>query len=99
MPVAAGAPLRRAGLRLYLRPAAMPGTLMTSARPTRQPPSLRRLVQTPVLPRVRAREMRAERSGHRVSSAHLQAAYPFVAEGGLGSRGVYVGRDLHGGSF
>jgi type IV secretory pathway VirB4 component len=41
----------------------------------------------------------AQRSGHRVSSAHLQAAYPFVAEGGLGSRGVYVGRDLHGGSF
>ena len=43
--------------------------------------------------------MPAQRSGHRVSSAHLQAAYPFVAEGGLGSRGVYVGRDLHGGSF
>ena len=59
----------------------------------------RRLVQTPVLPRVRARAMPAQRSGHRVSSAHLQAAYPFVAEGGLGSRGVYVGRDLHGGSF
>jgi type IV secretory pathway VirB4 component len=34
-----------------------------------------------------------------VSSAHLQAAYPFVAEGGLGSRGVYIGRDLYGGSF
>jgi type IV secretory pathway VirB4 component len=59
----------------------------------------RRLVQSPVLPRVRARAWPAQRSGHRVSSAHLQAAYPFVAEGGLGSRGVYVGRDLHGGSF
>ena len=56
----------------------------------------RRPVQSPVLPRVRARVMPAQRSGHRVSSAHLQAAYPFVAEGGLGSRGVYVGRDLHG---
>jgi hypothetical protein len=43
--------------------------------------------------------MPAQRPGHRVSSAHLQAAYPFVAEGGLGSRGVYIGRDLHGGSF
>ena len=59
----------------------------------------RRLVQTSVLPRVRARALPAQRPGHRVSSAHLQAAYPFVAEGGLGSRGVYVGRDLHGGSF
>ena len=34
-----------------------------------------------------------------MSSAHLQAAYPFVAEGGLGSRGTYVGHDLYGGSF
>jgi type IV secretory pathway VirB4 component len=59
----------------------------------------RRLVPSPVLPRARARAIPGQRPGHRVSSAHLQAAYPFVAEGGLGSRGVYVGRDLHGGSF
>lgn len=36
---------------------------------------------------------------HRATTAHLQAAYPFVAEAGLGGRGVYVGRDLFGGSF
>jgi hypothetical protein len=36
---------------------------------------------------------------HRATTATLQAAYPFVAGGGLGARGVYVGRDLHGGSF
>jgi len=36
---------------------------------------------------------------HRVTTAHLQAAYPFLAEGGLGDRGVYIGRDLFGGSF
>jgi hypothetical protein len=36
---------------------------------------------------------------HRATTAHLQAAYPFVAEGGLGSRGVYIGRDLFGGAF
>jgi type IV secretory pathway VirB4 component len=59
----------------------------------------RRLEQRPLFPHVRARALPAQRRGHRVSSAHLQAAYPFVAEGGLGSRGVYVGRDLHGGSF
>lgn len=34
---------------------------------------------------------------HRVSTAHLQAAYPFIAESGLGGRGVYIGQDLFGG--
>jgi hypothetical protein len=37
--------------------------------------------------------------GHRTTTAHIQAAYPFVAEGGLGGRGVYIGRDVYGGSF
>ncbi len=36
---------------------------------------------------------------HRATTAHLQALYPFVAGRGLGGRGVYVGRDLHGGPF
>ena len=36
---------------------------------------------------------------HRLTTAHLQAAYPFVAESGLGGRGAYIGRDLFGGSF
>jgi type IV secretory pathway VirB4 component len=40
-----------------------------------------------------------ERAGHELSSAHFQAAYPAVAEAGLGARGVYIGSDLHGGSF
>jgi type IV secretory pathway VirB4 component len=43
--------------------------------------------------------VRGERAGHSVTTAHLQAAYPFVAEGGLGGRGVYIGRDAYGGSF
>jgi hypothetical protein len=41
----------------------------------------------------------AERAGHQVSTAHFQAAYPAVAEAGLGAQGVYIGSDLHGGSF
>jgi hypothetical protein len=41
----------------------------------------------------------AEQEGHRATTATAQAIYPFVAEGGLGGRGVYVGRDLYGGSF
>lgn len=36
---------------------------------------------------------------HRLTTAHLQSAYPFVAEGGLGGRGVYIGRDIFGGAF
>jgi len=36
---------------------------------------------------------------HRATTAHLQAVYPFVAEGGFGTEGVYIGRDLLGGAF
>jgi hypothetical protein len=36
---------------------------------------------------------------HRATTAHLQAVYPFVAEGGFGTDGVYIGRDLLGGAF
>jgi type IV secretory pathway VirB4 component len=36
---------------------------------------------------------------HRATTAHLQALYPFVGEGGLGERGTYIGRDLFGGPF
>ena len=43
--------------------------------------------------------VRGEREGHTATTAHVQAAYPFVAEGGLGGRGVYIGRDAYGGSF
>ncbi|MDQ3913776.1 MAG: ATP-binding protein [Actinomycetota bacterium] len=36
---------------------------------------------------------------HRATTAHVQAAYPFVAEAGLGGRGVYIGQNLLGGAF
>src|SRR4051794_25339174 len=35
---------------------------------------------------------------HQDTSATLAGAYPFLAEGGLGSEGVFVGQDLYGGS-
>ncbi|MPZ89193.1 MAG: ATP-binding protein [Nitriliruptorales bacterium] len=38
-------------------------------------------------------------AAHRVTTAHLQAAYPFMSEGGLGGRGTYIGQDLFGGAF
>jgi type IV secretory pathway VirB4 component len=45
--------------------------------------------------RVRA----AERDAHRATTANARAIYPFVAESGLGNRGVLVGIDLHGAAF
>ena len=54
--------------------------------------------QLPALSLLRLRRP-AERPGHQASTAHLQAAYPAVTEAGLGSRGVFVGRDAYGGSF
>ncbi len=37
--------------------------------------------------------------GHVTTTRHLGAAYPLVAEAGLGHEGVLVGRDVLGGSF
>jgi hypothetical protein len=36
---------------------------------------------------------------HVATTRHLCAAYPLVAEAGLGHRGVLIGRDVLGGSF
>ena len=42
---------------------------------------------------------RARVQRHRATTANLAAAYPFLAEPGLGADGTYIGRDLFGGSF
>lgn len=36
--------------------------------------------------------------GHQDTSATLAAGYPFLAEGGLGSDGLYIGQDLYSGA-
>jgi type IV secretory pathway VirB4 component len=41
----------------------------------------------------------AQRPGHRCTTRHAQAIYPFVNAGGLGGRGVFIGRDAGGGAF
>jgi len=41
----------------------------------------------------------AQRPGHRCTTRHAQAIYPFMAAGGLGGRGVFIGRDSSGGAF
>jgi type IV secretory pathway VirB4 component len=43
--------------------------------------------------------VRAARPGHRVTTRHAQALYPFTAAGGLGGRGAFIGRDSGGGAF
>ena len=41
----------------------------------------------------------AERPAHRATTRHAQAIYPFMAAGGLGARGVFIGRDASGEAF
>ena len=41
----------------------------------------------------------AERPGHRCTTRHAQAIYPFVSAGGLGGRGTFIGRDSSGAAF
>jgi type IV secretory pathway VirB4 component len=41
----------------------------------------------------------AERPGHRSTIRHAQAIYPFIAAGGLGGRGAFIGRDHGGAAF
>ena len=41
----------------------------------------------------------AERPGHRSTTRHAQAIYPFIAASGLGGRGVFIGRDFSGEAF
>ncbi len=40
-----------------------------------------------------------DRPGHRCTTRHAQALYPFIAASGLGAQGVFVGRDSGGGAF
>ncbi len=42
---------------------------------------------------------RGSRPGYSLTTAHFQAAYPFLAQGGLGAPGVYVGTDAYGGAW
>ena len=42
--------------------------------------------------------VRPRQPAHQATSAHLQAAYPFMGEAGLGGRGAYIGRDVYSGA-
>ncbi len=42
---------------------------------------------------------RGERPGYSATTAHFQAAYPFLGQGGLSAPGVYIGTDAFGGAW
>lgn len=42
-----------------------------------------------------ARGGRLKLPAHRMTTATASGAYPFLAEGGLGAQGIYIGRDVH----
>ena len=42
-----------------------------------------------------ARGNRLKLPAHRMTTAVAGVAYPFLAEGGLGAEGIYIGRDVH----
>ena len=42
-----------------------------------------------------ARGNRLRLPAHRMTTAVAAGAYPFLAEGGLGTEGIYIGRDVH----
>ncbi|MGY4968345.1 VirB4 family type IV secretion system protein [Streptomyces nigrescens] len=42
-----------------------------------------------------ARGTRLKLPAHRMTTATVAGAYPFLAEGGLGAEGTYIGRDVH----
>ncbi|MGW6742828.1 VirB4 family type IV secretion system protein [Streptomyces sp. NPDC055025] len=42
-----------------------------------------------------ARGSRLRLPAHRMTTAIAAGAYPFLAEGGLGAEGIYIGRDVH----
>jgi type IV secretory pathway VirB4 component len=42
-----------------------------------------------------ARSRRLKLPAQRMTTATVSGAYPFLAEGGLGSDGIYIGRDVH----
>ncbi|MFJ2739656.1 ATP-binding protein [Streptomyces sp. NPDC087440] len=47
-----------------------------------------------------ARGSRLKLPAHRMTTAVAAGAYPFLAEGGLGAEGIYIGKDVHAeGSF
>src|SRR4051794_36194138 len=92
-PTASTVPAQRWSM-LRSRPASMCSVSTASRRPRSRSPFRLRAGFGDAM-----RLASAEQHAHSATTANVQAVYPFVADGGLGGRGVYIGRDAYGGSF
>lgn len=95
---------RRGRVRRFRR---MPADVARSRRSSQPDKAAADRLPAPEYPRAGEKRDRALRNprrftvpSHRATTAIVSRAYPFLAEGGLGSEGVYVGLDVHaGGAF
>ena len=69
------------------------------AAPDVRPAGRRVHVHAAAVPGAAMSAPRRRAPGHRCTTRHAQAIYPFMAAGGLGGRGVFIGRDAGGGAF
>jgi hypothetical protein len=91
---------RRRGGRHARRPEARAGLLPTAPSDQDSGPKAFLPAEGETGPKAGRSYRRFRLPGHRATSDVVAGAYPFLAEGGLGSEGVYVGQDAwSGGGF
>ncbi|MEV5331302.1 VirB4 family type IV secretion system protein [Streptomyces werraensis] len=91
----------RRAARRQLAEAAAKARAETATHPATGPAPDEHATPAPVYPpggrpgRASARGNRLKLPAHRMTTAIAAGAYPFLAEGGLGAEGIYIGRDVH----
>ncbi|MER8219035.1 ATP-binding protein [Streptomyces sp. NPDC094143] len=91
----------RRAARRQLAEAAAKARAETATHPATGPAPDEHAAPAPVYPpggrpgRASARGKRLKLPAHRMTTAIAAGAYPFLAEGGLGAEGIYIGRDVH----
>ncbi|GLW46423.1 ATP-binding protein [Streptomyces sp. NBRC 14336] len=91
----------RRAARRQLAEAAAKARAETATDPATGPAPDEHAAPAPVYPpggrpgRASARGNRLKLPAHRMTTAIAAGAYPFLAEGGLGAEGIYIGRDVH----
>ncbi|MEU1629250.1 ATP-binding protein [Streptomyces sp. NPDC020096] len=90
----------RKAARRQLAEATAKARAQATAHPTGQEPTEQE-TPAPVYPPAGrpgpagARGNKLRLPAHRMTTATASGAYPFLAEGGLGAEGIYIGRDVH----
>jgi type IV secretory pathway VirB4 component len=90
----------RKAARRQLAEAAARARAEAGTRPAGAPPTEQDMPAPAYAPAGRpgptsARGNRLKLPAHRMTTATASGAYPFLAEGGLGAEGMYIGRDVH----